>query len=122
MNREIKFRAWDGKEMHQDVMIFDGSPPDLRILEFDETGTTEKSVISIQQFTGLKDKNDKEIYEGDIVKTVQGVYKMQGVVKYSAPSYYVYDNFGANVLEYYEWEQLEIIGNIHKNPELLNGT
>jgi len=55
--REIKFRAWDKKG--QIGMI---NTPDLNVVLEDER-------YAVMQYTGLKDKNEKEIYEGDIVRT-----------------------------------------------------
>ena len=82
---------------------------------------------TVGQFTGLVDKNGKEIYEGDIVKT-KGNWG--GVVTWNSRGYYYikdkyyYDNEEPDLsplgsLHCYERKQLEIIGNIHDNPELL---
>lgn len=118
--REIKFRAWFGKfkEMYTVKMI------DLQkeIAYFDKYNYRSFYDIELMQYTGLYDKKGKEIYEGDIVKlrANHGI----GVVKY-------YDEWGAFVIEYikprplavlgmnYYKEDIEVLGNIYENPELL---
>jgi uncharacterized phage protein (TIGR01671 family) len=78
---------------------------------------------SIGQFTGLTDKNDRNIFEGDIVKSITHFYselkEMVTVVKFNEVEN---DSFGEPFTVGYsllgsEWE---IIGNIHDNPELLS--
>ena len=106
--REIKFRAWDIEEKIMSQSFFIGSE-----LSMD---TINKIFL---QFTGLKDRNNKEIYEGDIISdtmdtefdknTVKGVVEQD---KYGAWIFgrgYVYDFDG----------QCEIIDNIYENPEIL---
>lgn len=86
---------------------------------------------TVGQFTGLIDKNGKKIFEGDIVKTKYG--RLCIVVWYSSPAHIGWDlepiNTTENVVrtncpdsyDIYKRENLEIVGNIYDNPELLEG-
>lgn len=81
--------------------------------------------IVLMQYTGLKDNNGKEIYEGDIVKPVSFASWI-GIVKYSSENAaYILDDHnnefikGENVYLSQFNEGLEVVGNIYENPELL---
>ncbi len=123
--REIKFRAWHkGKKIIGNVLGIDILHKEIFFSNenVDCYEHVDFKNIELMQYTGLKDKNNKEIYEGDIVKlrANHGI----GVIKY-------YDEWGAFVVEYvkskplavlgmnYYKEDIEILGNIYENSELL---
>lgn len=126
MNREIKFRVWDNqeKEMREVAMLRWEDGRLSRIAGYwkgtRNNGWTDydpaENKYELMQFTGLTDKNRKEIYEGDIVKW-RYMEEGRGVVKYS-DDYASYEPF--NQLR---WEAVsktfEIIGNVFENPNLL---
>ena len=73
---------------------------------------------TVGQYTGHKDKNDKEIYEGDIVTDS---FEEIGIVKWNGFNFLIeYDSNWVSDFYDVDFDDLEIIGNIHDNPELLN--
>lgn len=122
--REIKYRAWDTKkntwcniiviDLNGNLYFSTSSQGNGEVVL---VGPLNKDIIILQQYTGLKDRNGKEIYEGDIVNDGAKVYKKIGF------------NFGSFTLDLIDGRidcslfdctpSIFIVGNIYENPELL---
>ena len=130
LKREIKFRVWHKliKKMIN-VYVLD------QTVYWDENGakriknnsrgwsdantqiTFTLDEVNLMQYTGLKDKNNVEIYEGDIITYLHETYKVkwdEGLAAF---------NISSKVFQYTAFmaKHAEIIGNIYENPELLEG-
>ena len=128
--REIKFRAWnnwDKKMVYQNDDHFVTNEIGNIGYEFCEEGGggiewKDKENISLMQYTGLKDKNGNEIYEGDIV--IHHYFHETGTVIWQqSQSRYALEYLSdkkTQELFPIDTAMFEIIGNIYENPHLLN--
>ena len=122
MNRVIKFRAWDTKRKQWENLF--GITSDGMAL--DMYNEIEMPHLELVQFTGLLDKNGKEIYEGDILKPVNppSPKKYNRVVEFLNGSFCYSESPTRGNRGYWNLTQgkarlFEVIGNIYENPELL---
>ena len=113
MNREIKFRGYSEELKHFVYGFFQEVEAEGIGYSyiFWQGNTTPVRADSVAQFTGIHDKNGKEIYEGDIV--TDGVGKFKIVYDLKLAGYQPYCIFRDDPENY-----CEVIGNIYENPEL----
>lgn len=110
--REFKFRAWDGK------MIDDVIPvSETAIVELFEYEHQVTDVEAVEQYTGLKDKNGKEIYEGDIMIFDACLYKVVWNEEYAGFDYETIGEWGVTSTNVFN--EGAVVGNIHENADLL---
>lgn len=129
MTRIIKFRFWNSiahKFQHPAKYAIDGNGYllgyDYETMSWDDTIPFSRSCIIAQQYTGVKDIDDTDIYEGDFVECDDDVGgRIYGEVVYDS-------TFGAfrvvftDILQrtFYKCEKLKVIGNIFENSNLIN--
>lgn len=125
--RELKFRFWGSFEGFE----FDYDPPHPKTMIYgNEFGfglyapinelMNDKNIV-VMQYIGLKDKNNKEIYEGDIVRIVGGVnhqgmwqYDVTGIITFSHGCFFVKNDDVCYSFEHID--SSEVLGNIYENP------
>lgn len=123
--RELKFRAW-GKNI-KEYLSQDGVEPYAYTLKDISDGLIyDIDGFIIEQCTGIKDKNGKEIYDGDVIreKWYDSVVHMGrdriGEIEYFCDGFVCWFRGSAFVgLGMFPTKNIEVIGNIHENPELL---
>ena len=119
--RELKFRAWCKSEKKMIYNIQNEFEERIELGMDCFSDYLKNDDFIVEQYTGLKDKNGKMIYEGDIVKmpdwAVEPKYKKVSFVKLSCG----FEPFVNGCFECVspDSEEVEVIGNIHENPELL---
>lgn len=119
MKREIKFRAWTGSEMEYKVMA--GYLGAFYVAGIDPKDTASMSPMNtiysentpVMQFTGLKDKNGKECYEGDIIISEDS--EIERIIEFRDGCFTEKNSFPTTPLP----KNFEVIGNIYQNPDFL---
>lgn len=132
MSREIKFRAWI-KDIDGDEEFGYVPPTTIQEMIHSKKSTFSlkqlNDLVEFEQFTGLKDKNGKDIYEGDILAWHSNVYRKHdwvGIVVYRGAGFTVQDSDKSYSSS--EWLEcacqkdaniVEIVGNVHEDGQLL---
>jgi uncharacterized phage protein (TIGR01671 family) len=143
MDRELKFRVWDNLYQYfadqpdgkgagislTGELVYAGDNS-FEMYDCDKDPSLKKfdrpERFVVEQFTGLKDSNNKDIYEGDIVKALSSDNKYLSIVRWDdGDGRWAFQSLLSKSMSYcynltYGCSRWEIVGNIHENPELLD--
>lgn len=114
--REIKFRGkWNSKWYYGNLDVTIGGTCFISLVG----GVIQRvDPDTVGQYTGLKDSEGREIYEGDVIKLDNEVYTVSWA-KYSACWFVDLKNFGPFLFTQYHAGKSIVIGNVYDNPELI---
>lgn len=127
----LKFRVWDKeRECYLDKTELAGITPDGKYILYIEEEEISRLEIDenyvVEQYTGLKDKNGKEIYEGDILGDMWRDGYIAWCDKCKQLQYHILTHGCMACLGDVQWYELindngklEVVGNVHENPDLL---
>lgn len=133
--RTIKFKLWSKRDgwcggfcVHQSGLISTVinaeiiEPQHMAVADAHWKSLTDDGEYILCQFTGLLDKNGKEIYEGDVIKSIILRYPKEYTVVYSRSSFVLKENIPDDDIRISmdDSYEMDIIGNIYENPDLLN--
>lgn len=130
MNREIKFRAWIEKDKtmfyQKDQYLISFLRRANQLFNPEDSGHDKYGSPPLMQFTDLKDKNNQEIYEGDILGYPRREDNLvEGGVVFNNGAFGIKTEMFKQILSFTEYiriddfNELEIIGNVYENPELI---
>lgn len=117
--REIKFRAWD--KINKEMFNVESINFQERRFYRDVVSYRDFNDIELIQYTGLKDKNEKEIYEGDILSNGNNEKPYKVIFEngsYRAEFEGDFDEYSFDLIDIVA-QGCEVVGNIYENPELL---
>ena len=129
--REIKFRVWDKTfkmMLSPELVDIDFNEGKIEVttdtLRYEEVYMDEIKDFVLMQYTNLKDKNGKEIYEGDILKVKFDTETINLYVRYDMGQYLLIKQgeWQDNLYDCMWFHEVEVIGNIYENKDLIKNT